>query len=185
MTEVRNFIAEIPRAGKTFAKIKTMCEEAYGDQALKRTPINANLEKVKVWKTTKDQRHLNAQKTKMGEDIVPAVTAPVEKDHRVTVQDLSLVFGVSYGTIYIIFHNNLGLSKKLARWVPQLMSDKQMQERVHLSQDIFTAVQGDAGQYCHHGWTLVCYPTPQTKKQSKQCMKNGTPGPIKARVHAV
>jgi hypothetical protein len=32
--------------------------------------------------------------------------------------------------------------------------------------------------------TMVCYHTPETKRQSKQWVKRGQPGPIKAKVHA-
>ena len=32
--------------------------------------------------------------------------------------------------------------------------------------------------------SMVCYHTPKTKKQSKQWLKKGLPGPIKAKVHA-
>ena len=55
MTEVRDFVAALARAGKTFAEIKTMCEAAYGDQALKRTQIYDIIQKVKAGKNTKDQ----------------------------------------------------------------------------------------------------------------------------------
>ena len=32
--------------------------------------------------------------------------------------------------------------------------------------------------------SVVCFHTPKTKQQSKQWLPKGTPGPIKARVHA-
>ncbi len=62
MTEVRDFVAALARAGKTFQEIKTMCEAAYGGQALKRTQIYDIIQRVKAGKNTKDQRHLSAQK---------------------------------------------------------------------------------------------------------------------------
>jgi len=63
MTKVRDFVAGLARAGKTYKEIKETTEAAYGDQALKKTQIYEVMKKVKAGKNTEDQRHLSAKKT--------------------------------------------------------------------------------------------------------------------------
>ena len=41
-----------------------------------------------------------------------AVATAIEKDRRVTIDDLAVANGVSHGTIYNILHDELGLEKK-------------------------------------------------------------------------
>jgi hypothetical protein len=46
------------------------------------------------------------------------------------VQSLCKAFDTSAGTILNIIHDDLGLVKKSARWVPKLLSPDQMEKRV-------------------------------------------------------
>jgi histone-lysine N-methyltransferase SETMAR len=188
MTKVRDFVAGLARAGKTYKEIKETTEAAYGDQALKKTQIYEVMKKVKAGKNTEDQRHLSAKKTKRTVNLVASVAAAVKEDARVSIQELASANGVSYGTIQTILHDDLGLSKKSARWVPKLLSDDQKEERVRTSTEFVAAVNRRSMAMLDNivtmDETMVCYHTPQTKKQSKQWIKKGQPGPIKARVHA-
>jgi hypothetical protein len=47
MTRVRDFVADLARAGKDYLEIKKTVEAAYGDKALKKTAIYAIIKKVK------------------------------------------------------------------------------------------------------------------------------------------
>ncbi len=47
----------------------------------------------------------------------------VESDRRVTVQTLVSGTGLSVGTIHLILHEDLGLSKVTVCWVLRLLSD--------------------------------------------------------------
>lgn len=62
MTRVRDFVADLARAGKDYLEIKKTVEAAYGDKALKKTAIYAIIKKVKKGETTADQHHLNSKK---------------------------------------------------------------------------------------------------------------------------
>jgi histone-lysine N-methyltransferase SETMAR len=85
-------------------------------------------------------------------------------------------------------HEELGLVKKLARWVPKILSEDQKKERVRICTEFVTPV------HCHSmamldnimtmDETMVSYHTPQIKRQSKQWIKKGSPGPVKAKVAA-
>ena len=91
----------------------------WGDKALKKTQIYKILKQVNMGK---NRRGFTKQKTKMTADLIACVAAAVAEDRRVSIQDLARAHGTSYGTISRILHSQLGLVKKLARWVPKLSS---------------------------------------------------------------
>ena len=77
-------------------------------------------ERVKAGKNTEDQRPLNAKKTMRTDTLVAAVTADIEKDRQINIQDLASAHGTSFGTIFCIIHTDLGLVKKSGCWVTKL-----------------------------------------------------------------
>jgi histone-lysine N-methyltransferase SETMAR len=155
---------------------------------LTKTAIYNILKKVKAGETTDDLRHLNAKKTKRTQDIIAAVAADVNADRRVKCMDLATAHGVSYGTMHNILHKELGLVKKSARWVPKLLSEDQKKERVRICTDFVAAIHRRSMAMLDNiitmDETMVSYHTPQTKRQSKQWIKKGSPGPVKAKVAA-
>jgi histone-lysine N-methyltransferase SETMAR len=98
------------------------------------------------------------------------------------------VFGASYGTIRRILKEELGLTKKSARWVPKLLSNDQKQQRVDRCQEFVNIVWRQSKAVLNNIVTMdesaVSFHTPETKQQSKQWVKKGQPVPIKAKVHA-
>ena len=82
----------------------------------------------------------------------------------------------------------MGLVKKSARWVTKLLSREQMLERVRISNNFVAAINRCSLAMLYlivtMDETLVSYHTPLTKKQSKQWILKGQPGPIKAKVQA-
>jgi hypothetical protein len=80
MTRVRDFVADLARAGKGYLEIKETIEAAYGDKALKKTAIYAIISKVKKGETTEDQRHLNSKKTVRTPALITSVAAAIEEN---------------------------------------------------------------------------------------------------------
>ncbi len=56
------------------------------------------------------------------------VVADVNAERIVTCMDLATAHGVSYGTIHNNLHDEMALVKKMARWVPKLLSEEQKKE---------------------------------------------------------
>jgi hypothetical protein len=67
---------------------------------------------------------------------------------------------ISYGTMHNILHEELGLVKKLVRWVSKLLNEDRSKSEICMD---FVAVQ--------------------TKQHLKRWIKNGLSGPVKAKVH--
>jgi hypothetical protein len=119
---------------------------------------------------------------------IASIAAAVEEDHRLCIEALATAHGTSVSTIHAVLHDNLGLEKKSARWVPKLLNDEQKQQRVEVCLEFVKAVHRHSlamlDSIVTMDETMVCYHTPQSKKQSQQWIEKGQPGPIKAKVQA-
>ena len=188
MSREHNLAVDLARAGQSFKQIKETVEKVYPDTALKKTAIYDILKKVKEGKTAEDMRLFNGQRTVRTDNLVAAVAAAVEDDRRVKIKDIAKGLQVSYGTIYNILHDDLGLEKLSARWVPKLLSQEQKQARVETSMAFNKMVQMKGlevlGRIVTMDESSVSFHTPTTKKQSKEWTPKGQAGPIKAKVHA-
>ena len=126
---------------KTSGEIEDTVKKYHGDKAVNRATIYCIIKAVKDGKNTDNQRKFNATKTKRTQSFIAAVAAAVEEDRQVSIEDLAGAHGVSYGTIFNIIHDDLGLVKKSARWVPKLFSREQMLARVRISNNFVAAVR--------------------------------------------
>jgi hypothetical protein len=160
----------------------------YGDKALKKTAIYAIINKVKKGEMTDDQHHLNSKKTMQTPAFIASVATAVEDDHRVCIEALAMAHGMSVSMIHAVLHDDLGLEKKSARWVPKLLNDNKKQQPVEVCSEFVKAVHRHSlamlDSVVTMDETTVCYHTPQSKKQSQQWIQKGQPGPIKAKVQA-
>ena len=71
-------------------------------------------------------------RTSVTEAITVRAQAIIDEDPTVTLRFLSLELGVSYGSAHDIVHEQLGLRKKCARWIPHLLTEDQKKERVRI-----------------------------------------------------
>jgi len=99
------------------------------------------------------------------------------------MRTLATAFGISKDTIHKILTEDLGLSKKSARWVAKLLSEKQKQERVQLCNRFIAAVHRHSLAWLDKivslDVTMVSLHTAETKRQSKRRAPKRTPGPVK------
>ena len=62
-----------------------------------------------------------------------AVNVAVDADGRMTLEELEAILGINAMSISRILKENLGYTKKSARWVPHLLSDEQKSSRVNFA----------------------------------------------------
>jgi hypothetical protein len=90
--------------------------------------------------------------------------------------------------MHAILHQDLGLEKKSARWVPELLSNKKKQQCFNVCTNLVAAVHCCSlpmvDSIVTMDETMMSYCTWKTKKQSLPWIKKGQPGPINAKVHA-
>jgi hypothetical protein len=73
MTEVRDFVTTLVRAGKSQKEIKPLVDAAYGDKALSRIQIKCIIKAVKEGKNNLDQRHSSMKKMKRTGNILVSI----------------------------------------------------------------------------------------------------------------
>ena len=103
------------------------------------------------------------------DNLIASVAAAVEDDRRLTISEIAEGLGVSYGTIFNILHDDLGLEKLSARWVPRLFTEEQKQERMKTSMAFIMMVRMKGLAVLDKIITMdessVSFHTPATKKQ--------------------
>jgi flagellar motor component MotA len=118
--------------------------------------------------------------------LIAAVAADMEAVRQICVKALASAHGTSVGTIFATLHENLGLVKKSARWVPKLLSQEKMDQRMETLAAFVKLIQNKRESFLDKIITMdksaVSMHTPTTKMQLKQWLKKGTLGPIKARL---
>jgi hypothetical protein len=115
-------------------------------------------------------RHLNPKKTVRTPELIASVAAAIEEDHPLSMEAIAAAHGVSEKTIFNILHQDLGLEKKLARWVPKLLSEEQKQERLRVCSDFIAAVhrRSKAMLDAMSPWTKPWSPITRLKQKTEQ-----------------
>jgi len=70
-------------------------------------------------------------------EIIDKVHDIVLIDRRVKVRDLVEAIGISHGTVISILHEQLGMKKLSARWVPRLLIVDHKRDRVTILKQLF------------------------------------------------
>jgi len=105
-----------------------------------------SLETVSRWLRTfgagatdlKDAARSGRPRSSLTGDVIARARTIVEEDPTITLRFLSLELGVSYGSCHNIIHEELGLRKRCARWIPHLLTPAQKEERVQICQKLLT-----------------------------------------------
>jgi hypothetical protein len=109
MSPLRDFVATLASAWKSFKDIQETVAAAYCVKSLKKTQIYAIIKNVKEGKPTTDQQKLNGRRKVRNLAFTSDVAAHIEKDQRVMVRRLALAHGVSKNTIHNTLHQDLNL----------------------------------------------------------------------------
>ena len=145
MTRVHDFVCDLAKAGKTIKEIMETVGAAYPDQGLSVSQVYRLKKDVKDGKDTKDTRGKVKTKRVRTPQFIEAVKADVEADRRITTQQLASKYEVSLHTMWLVLNDDLGLSKKSARWVPKLLTHEQKAVTAHPVQPIFHRPLRDGG----------------------------------------
>ncbi len=185
MASPHDFVIALARTTKKATEIKTIMDESYGEKSLSISQVRRIMAKVRAGEDAKDNRG-GSQKTVRTADLIEAVEAMVDKDRRVTVRELALDLDASTGTIEKVLHQDLGLSKRCARWVPRLLTNDHKTERIRCAELFLAALRRESYAYLDQvvttDETWISFTTPETKEQSRQWVKKGSRPPTKALV---
>ena len=83
-----------------------------------------------------DKPRSAASKFKVNETLIINVKNQVDNDPNVSVREISSDLDVSIGTIHKVLHEELGLRKISARWVPHVLTPEQKKNRVSCARQL-------------------------------------------------
>ena len=110
----------------------------------------------------------------------------VMNDRRLTISHLANVISISRERVENILHNELGMSKVSARWVPRLLTSDQKLTRLVMSEANLARFEADPDRFVERFLTqdecCVHHFEPETKRQSMQWKHSTSPPPKKAKV---
>ena len=82
--------------------------------------------------TLQDAPRSGRPRSSVTAQLAQRASAIIAEDPTITLRFLSLELEVSYGSACSIVHQELGLSKICARWIPHLLTEEQKKERVRI-----------------------------------------------------
>ena len=180
MSDVRNFVLELARAGMSANDIKAKADNVFKDKAYSVSQIYRLISKVKNGEEEGDLRGKNQKTFRRTPEFVARIATIVELDKHINVRDIAYEVSASVSTVHTVLHEDLGLSKKATRWVPHLLTEELKKKRVDAS-NAFKILNEKKVAIVTMDETMVSFLTPLTKNQSKEWRPKGTPAPTKAK----
>jgi len=102
-----------------------------------------------------------------------------------TVQEVADEVGIRIGSCHQIFTEKLQMRRVSAKFVPRLLTDDQKENRIEISQEQVASANGNENFLKNiitgNGTRVYGYDV-ETKMQSSQWMRKGSPRPNKARM---
>ena len=161
-------------SGQTPADTLNQITKVYGDNSVCRTLVFDWHKRFREGrKSIEDNERSGRPVSKHSEQAVEEVRALLKEDRRYTLKDLALATGFSVWKMHQIVHEDLGMRKVCARWIPRLLTAEQKERRVEIAEDFICKFkQGNE--------TWVYYYEPESKTQSSIWKHPSSPPPKKA-----
>lgn len=123
-------------------------------------------------------------KTASDEDHVERVRDLVEKDRRLTCEEIASEIGISSFSVHAILRNHLHKRKIAAKWVPHVLNEEQRGNRVRICASHARRFRRERNSFLHRivagdeTWARAF--EPELKRQSAEWTGEGSPRPTKA-----
>ena len=135
--EIRAYIKARSKIGCSLKKLMTEISTAFG-------PSCVSYDTVRRWKkkfesgveSIKNAPKSGRPKSASRKEIVSKIKEIIERDARFTVRDIARKVGRSLPTVHLILKKHLKVRKISARWVPNLLTDKQKRQRVKVAKKL-------------------------------------------------
>lgn len=170
---------------KTAAETHRMLQEAFGDAAMSQSRTFLWYKRFKDGReSVEDDERSGRPTTGTTPENIAKVQQAIRADRRLTIHDLCVIVGLSYGTVQRILSDILNMRRIAAKFVPRLLNEEQKEHRVDVCFQlkeqarkdpdfISKVVTGDESWF--YGYD------PETKQQSSQWKSPNSPRPKKAR----
>lgn len=185
--EYRAVIKFLTKQGKSVQNILEEMESVYGDSCPGKTMVYKWHSLFKQGRTSLEDDPRPGRSTEVTTpEIIKKVEKIILEDARLKKKQLAEMVGVSDTTIFKILHDHLGMTKVSARWVPRMLTPPQKQRRVECSRTFLDLCNEDKdgllSRIVTGDETWVHHYEPESKQDSMQWHKKGTPPPKKFKV---
>ena len=72
---------------------------------------------------------------------IETVKELLDSDRQMAIRDITIWTGFTFGAVFRIIHNQLGMRRIRARWIPHLIDENQMRQRVELSKQFIVGAE--------------------------------------------
>ena len=119
-------------------------QQAFGDDAMGATTIKEWYNRFKDGRASVESEPRSGRpSTSRNDDGINQVRTLVLQDRRITIRELSDEVNISTGSIHSILHDDLGLRRLVAKFVPRLLTVEQKELRLEVSQDMLDSAADD------------------------------------------
>ncbi|XP_054744389.1 uncharacterized protein LOC129248798 [Anastrepha obliqua] len=135
---------------------------------------------------TKDEPRSGRLKEVKTPETVEKVYKIVTQDRRIKLREIADIVNISYERMHNIIHDELGMKKLSARWVPRLLTPLQKMNRMSTSKvglDMFNRNPSEfLRRFITMDETWIHHYTPESEEQSKHWVERGSSAPKNAKV---
>ena len=161
----------------------------YGDKAPAYSTVAKWVAEFKRGRlSVEDDPRCGAPSVATSEEMCQKVEVIVMRDRRFKISEIATEVGISYGSVFNILHDKLGMSKVCARWVPRMLTPVQKVTRAEVSKELLDEYERDPVDFVSRlvtgDETWIHHWDPQTKQESMQWKHSDSPPPKKFRTQA-
>ena len=188
MSPPRDFAASLAVGGHSASEIFTEVQRSFPENFLSMSQVYRIRAEVMKGSDMSDKRGKGSTKTARTPQNIASVEDIILRDRRVTMSEIEEETQIPHSTVHRIVTEDLGLSKKSARWVPRLLTEDMKKKRIEAS-EVFVKRAGGSPEVfllkiITMDETMVSFYTPESKEAAKQWLPKGSPAPTKAKVQA-
>ena len=162
-----------------------MLKTAFGEQAVGRSQTFQWFSQFKAGRTSTDDDERSGRPVSSSTpEMIERVRKIIREDRRHTMDEVSMLVGISHGTCHKILTEDLKMQRVASKFVPRLLSVDQNQQRLDVCLDLKENATNDPSFLSNvitGDETWVYTYDPETITQSSQWKSPGSPRPKKAR----
>ncbi len=165
--------------GKSQAETYRTLSSVYGGQTMSKTQCRHWFLRFQAGDLTtpiKDAPRSGRPRSARNPTKIGEIQRSVQSNTRTSIPALARQHALSTGSVHNILHKDLHLSKKTAKFVPRLLSQDQMDNRVKVCKENVRAFEANPGmirRIITGDESSFCTFQPETKEMSKQWMPRG------------
>ncbi len=184
--EHRSVIKFLTKEGIAPKDIRQRLVNVYGDHAPPKSTVEWWAAEFKRGRESiEDEPRSGRPVDVMTPESCTAVERLVMNDRRLHVLQIAETLGISYGSVETILHENLGLKKMCARWVPRTLTLLQKADRVDASKDLLAVYESDPADFCARlvtgDETWIHQWDPESRLETREWTNRNAPPPIMVR----